>query len=468
MHKLCSLFRQPSPVLLFCLQAAIAIGLFSLLCWVTIRHTVGEIDEHLFLKVTQIQHLPPDEIPARIAMDTSDDPENKRPYGYFSPRGEHIVGAFETLPSKVDGKPFNLIATLGHQAGDVQRHYRGVVVRLPSGGILVTARSTDGEGHFDKVLLLIAGGSLVFVLVIGMVSGTLVNAAAARRLRDVRRATQQIASGRLDHRLPLSGSGDDIDNITAVVNSMLDEVERLIRDIQGICAGIAHEVRTPMTRMRGTLETTRRRTMSVTDYEQVIDTALQQSDIVMTRFSALLRIAQIGEAAVLARKSPLNLQDVLNDVIDFYEAAAEERSLTLELLPCVPAIVNGEADLLFSAFGNLIENALKFTPPGGAITVMLHQRDGKVTVEVRDTGPGIPVAERDLVFLPFYRAKHQAGTTTTGSGIGLSLVAAIARLHNANVSIREGGPRCCVAVVFESGMHIHPAGASREEVDCKR
>jgi signal transduction histidine kinase len=465
MRKLRLLFRQPSPWQLFCLQAAIAIVLFSLLCWVTVQHSIGEIDERLFQKVKQIRLLPPNEIPARIAMSTSEDPDNKRPFGYFGPRGEHIVGAIATLPSKGEGKPFDQIATLGHHANDMPRHYRGVAVRLPSGGIFITARSTDGERHFDKVLLLIAGCSFVFTLVIGMVNGTLMNAAAARRLRDVRRATQRIASGRLDHRLPLSGRGDDIDKITSVVNSMLDEVERLIRDIQGICAGIAHEVRTPMTRMRGGLESTRRRTTSVAEYEQVVEAALQQSDIVMTRFSALLRIAQIGEAAGLAKKSPLNLQDVLNDVIDFYEAPAEELSLTLELQPCVPAIVNGEADLLFSAFGNLIENALKFTPPGGAITVTLHQRDGKVTVEVTDTGPGIPVAERDLVFQPFYRAKHQAGTTTTGSGIGLSLVAAIARLHNAHVSIREGGPGCCIAVVFESEMPIHPTGTSREQAD---
>src|ERR1700730_2847188 len=122
--------------------------------------------------------------------------------------------------------------------------------------------------------------------------------------------------------------------MTSVVNSMLDEVERLIRDIQGICAGIAHEVRTPMTRMRGGLESTHRRTTSVAEYEQVVETALQQCDIIMTRFSALLRIAKIGEPAGLAKKSPLNLQDVLNDVIDFYEAPAEELSLTLELQPC--------------------------------------------------------------------------------------------------------------------------------------
>jgi signal transduction histidine kinase len=466
MYKLRVLFRQPSPWLLFCLQAAIAIALFSLLCWVTVRHTTGEIDEHLFLKVKQIQLLPPNEIPASIAMYTSEDPENKRPFGYFSPRGEYIVGAVTTLPSKVDSKPFDRIATLGHHAGDVQRHYRGVAVRLPSGSILVTARSTDGERHFDKLLLLIAGGSLLFTVVAGTVNGTLMNAAAARRLRDIRRATQRIASGRLDHRLPLSDSGDDIDKITSVVNSMLDEVERLIRDIQGICAGIAHEVRTPMTRMRGGLESTRRRATTVAEYEQVVEAALQQSDIVMTRFSALLRIAQIGEAAGLARKSPVNLQDVLNDVIDFYEAPAEELSLTLELQPCVPAIINGEADLLFSAFGNLIENALKFTPPGGSITVTLHQRDGKLTVEVTDTGPGIPVAERELVFQPFYRFEHQAGITTTGSGIGLSLVAAIARLHNARVSIREGGPGCCIAMVFEFEMPVaYQTGRSREQRD---
>ncbi len=460
MRKLHLSFRQPSPSQLFCLQAAIAIVLLSLLYWVSVQHWAGEIDEGLFNKVRQIRLLPPNEIPAHIAMSTSEDPDNRRPLGYFGPHGEHIVGVIATLPSKVDGKPFDYIATLGHHADDMPHHYRGVAVRLPSGAILITARLIDGERRFDNFLLLIAGCSLVIALVVGMASGALLNAAAARRLRDVRRATQRIASGRLDHRLPLSGRGDDIDKITSVVNSMLDEVERLIRDIQGICAGIAHEVRTPMTRMRSGLESARCYTTSVAEYEQVVEAALQQSDIIMTRFSALLRIAQIGEAASLAQKSQLNLQDVLDDVIDFYEAAAEELSLTLEFKPCVPAIINGEADLLFSAFGNLIENALKFTPPGGAITVTLHQGDGKMTVQVTDTGPGIPVAERNLVFQPFYRAQHPTGTTTTGSGIGLSLVAAIARLHNAHVSIREGGPGCCIAVVFESEMPMKQPDAS--------
>src|ERR1700731_78957 len=166
MRKLCLLFRQPSLLQLFCLQAAIAIVLFSLLYRVTVQHSMGEIDERLFQRVTQIRLLPPDEISARIARSTSEDPDNRRPFGYFGPRGEHIVGAFATLPSKVDGKPFDYIATLGHHAGDMPHQYRGVAVRLPSGGILITARSTDGERHFDKVLLLTAGCSLVFALAI--------------------------------------------------------------------------------------------------------------------------------------------------------------------------------------------------------------------------------------------------------------------------------------------------------------
>ena len=468
MRKLYLLLRQPSTSQLFCLLAAIAIALFSLLYWVTVQHLTAQMDGRLFRKVSQIRVLPPNEIAARVATFTSQDPDNYRPFGFFGPHGEHIVGAVTTLPGKIDGKPFEYIATLGHHADDKPHHYRGVAVRLPSGGFFVVAQSTDEKRHFDNLLLLIASCSLIFALVIGMAGGALMNAASAHRLRDVRRATQRIASGRLDHRLPLSGRRDDIDKITSVVNSMLDEVERLIRDIQGICAGIAHEVRTPMTRMRGGLESTRRRTTSVAEYEQVVEAALQQSDIIMTRFSALLRIAQIGEAADLAKKSPLNLQDVLNDVIEYYEALAEERSLTLELLPYMPAIINGEADLLFSAFGNLIANALKFTPPGGAITVTLHQSDGKVTVQVTDTGPGIPFAERDLVFQPFYRAQHPAGTTATGSGIGLSLVAAIARLHNAHVSIRESGPGCCIAVVFESDIPIHPTATSCAQTDAEK
>jgi signal transduction histidine kinase len=457
------LHRRPTHWQLFSLLAVGALAIFSLLYWVTVHHLTGQMDARLFRKVSQIRTLPANEIAARVAMYTSQDPRRERPFGFFDPHGDRIVGAVATLPRKIDGKPFDYIDSPGRDADDKQHHYRGVAVRLPSGGFFVVAQSTDEMRQFDDMLLLIAGCSLVVALAIGMAGAALMNAASARRLREVRRATQQIASGRLEHRLPLSGREDDIDRISSVVNSMLDEVERLICDIQGICAGIAHEVRTPMTRMRGGLERTRRHVTSVAEYEQVVEAALQQSDIIMTRFSALLRIAQIGEAAALAKKSPLNLQDVLNDVIDFYEALAEERSLTLELQPCAPAIVNGEADLLFSAFGNLIENALKFTPPGGAIVAALHQRDGKVTVEVTDTGPGIPVAERDLVFRPFYRAQHPIGTTTTGSGIGLSLVAAIARLHNAEISIREDGPGCCIAIVFASGAPIHPTTSSREQ-----
>jgi signal transduction histidine kinase len=448
------LIRQPSPWQLFCLLASVAIVLFSLLYWVTVRHLTAQMDARLYRKVNQIRLLPANEIASRVAMYTAQDLDKQRPFGFFGPHGEHIVGDITTLPREIEGKPFDYIAALKRDADHQPHHYRGVVVRLASGGFFVSAQSTEEKRCFDDVLLLIAGCSLVCALAIGTAGAALMNVASARRLRDVRRATQRIASGRLDHRLPLTGRGDDIDKISLVVNSMLDEVERLIRDIQGICAGIAHEVRTPMTRMRGGLEWTRRHVTSIAEYEQVVEAALHQSDIVMTRFSALLRIAQIGEAANLAQKSALNLQDVLNDVIDFYEALAEERSLTLELQACVPAIVNGEGDLLFSAFGNLVENALKFTPPGGVITVALYRCADKVTVEVKDTGPGIPAAERDLVFQPFYRTQH-AGTTTNGSGIGLSLVAAIARLHNAKVSIREGGSGCCIAVVFASESSVH-------------
>jgi signal transduction histidine kinase len=431
--------RVPTPWQLFCVLTAVALVFFSMVYWATAHHMAGQLDARLFRKVSQFRPLPTNEIAARIARYTSEDPGHVRPFGLFRPHGEHTVGDVTTLPGKIDGRPFNYTDAHICDADGQPRSYRGLAVRLPSGDILVIA--------------------------IGIAGGALMHAASARRLRDVRRATQGIASGQLEHRLPLSGRDDDIDQISSVVNSMLDEVERLIRDIQGICAGIGHEVRTPMMRMHAGLERARQRAMSVAEYEQVIDAALLQSDIVTTRLSALLRIAQIGEATRMAKKSPLNLCDVLNDVIEFYEPLAEERSLRLELQPGPPTIVNGDADLLFSAFGNLLENALKFTPAGGSVTVTLVQRDDKAVVEVTDTGPGIAPDERDLVFRPFYRTQHPGGEATTGSGIGLSLVAAIVRLHNAQVGIRESGPGCCIAVTFAPEPPVHPTTSSCGEPD---
>jgi signal transduction histidine kinase len=264
-----------------------------------------------------------------------------------------------------------------------------------------------------------------------------------KRIARVNHAIRRIVAGNLRERLPTRGS-DSFDKLATSVNHMLAEIEALLQGIAGAGDDMAHEIRTPLTRVRARLERARRKALDPADIRGVLDEAILEIDQCLAIVTALLRIAEIEHSRRLAGFGSVALGPLLREVHEFYEPTAEAKGVNLSLAAAGEAEVVGDHDLLFAAVANLVDNAVKFTPTGGAVALSLLRDAAGPVLRVADTGPGIGEAERDSVIKRFYRSdksRHE-----TGSGLGLSLVAAIARLHG--FTLRFSGSAGCVAEIL--------------------
>ncbi|WP_206997141.1 sensor histidine kinase [Trinickia mobilis] len=425
-----------------------AIVLFAMLYWVTHSYLMHEVDERLLGEVAEFHSVGRAEAIADITALSERDVASSRPYGVFDADGMWLAGNIPVLPDARDGKPFDYDQTIrdGNRIKDA--HYRGIIVPTRGGLRIVVGHSIDETRSFDRTLvnMLCVGLTLTIVLAVGC--GAALNVMSNRRIRAISLTGREIMAGQLSHRLPTRGTHHDLDRLAGIVNTMLDEIERLVAEVRGVCAGIAHDLRTPMTHLRAGLERARRRSETVTDYEDAVDAAILQSDVVLNRFTALLRIAEIEADGRRASFGDVSLDTVLRDVVELYEPVADNRGLSIFVRAPESVKVHGDVDLLFGAIENLLDNALKFTPSGGMITLEAGINAGQPVLHVADSGPGIEVGEREAVLRPFYRGPSQRARATAGHGLGLSLVAAIARVHDADVEIHDNQPGCKMVLRF--------------------
>jgi signal transduction histidine kinase len=227
---------------------------------------------------------------------------------------------------------------------------------------------------------------------------------------------------------------------------MLSELERLMQEVKGVCDNIAHDLRTPLTRLLAGLERTRRRSGPVEEHAIAIDEAIVEMRGILQTFAALLRISEVESGARRAGFTDTDLAEVLADAVELYEPMAEAKGIRLWLASEEShPIIRGDPNLLFEVVGNLVDNALKFTNPGGCVTVRCIVDSRTIGFEVEDNGPGIPAAERDAVQRRFYRT--ESSRHAPGSGLGLALVAAVARVHGMDLTIADADPGCRVTVI---------------------
>jgi signal transduction histidine kinase len=425
-----------------------AIVLFAMLYWVTHGYLMHEVDERLLGEVAEFHTIGRAEAIAEIDALARRNVASSRPYGAFGADGTWLAGNIHVLPVAEDRKPFYYAQTVQDGPNTIDGHFRGIIVPTDGGLRIVVGHSIDEIIGFDRTLLkmLCVGLTLTILLAVGC--GAALNAMSNRRIRAISLTGREIMAGQLSHRLPTRGTHHDLDRLAEIVNTMLDEIERLVAEVRGVCTGIAHDLRTPMTHLRSGLERARRRASSVADYEDALDTAILQSDVVLGRFTALLRIAEIEADGRRASFGDVSLDTILRDVVDLYEPVAEDRGLSVSVHARGPVQVHGDVDLLFGAIENLLDNALKFTPSGGAITLDAGVDAGEPVLYVADSGPGIDVGEREAVLRPFYRSPNQQAHATAGHGLGLSLVAAIARVHDADLEIHDNRPGCKMVLRF--------------------
>ncbi|ROM33576.1 two-component sensor histidine kinase [Pseudomonas poae] len=417
------------------------LALFGYIYWQTAFYLKTEADTALYRQVENRSAQDPElrlhEIRKHVAQDT----EARLPHSLFDAQGQFIAGAIRELPAYTAlNKPqeFRWLRANGHH-----RPVRFIVHRLEDGKLLLVAQDVHDIREFDELLInaLISGGLLL--LLVGLVGAVGLGYLAHRRLDKVSRSIKGIIEGDLSGRLPVRGNNDDIDRLALVVNGMLDELERLMSEVKGVCDDIAHDLRTPLTRLIAGLERAQRRDMTPTDYAASVDAALSDAKGLLLTFKALLRISEIENSARRSHFAPVDLNQIAADAAELYEPLAEERGTVLTVdTREAPAIMAGDPQLLFDALCNLLDNAIKFSPEHSQVRLSVISDASRTVIQVTDNGPGIPEAERQAVLRRLYRA--EASRHTPGNGLGLSMVAAVARLHDMQLTVSDAQPGCRV------------------------
>jgi signal transduction histidine kinase len=321
-----------------------------------------------------------------------------------------------------------------------------LLVRQLDGGLrLGVGEDLEQVDEMEETFLGILASALGIVLVLGIGGGLLLSAGFLRRLDVITRTADAIIAGDLSRRIERTGSGD-FDHLAATLNTMLDRSAGLMENLRQVSSDIAHDLRTPLARLRQDLEEAKDKHLTAADYRRVVERAVDDADVLLQIFSALLRIGEIEAGTRRSAFRPLDLSEVMHTVAEAYAPVVEEsgRALRAEIAEGVK--ITGDRELLSQLFTNLVENALLHTPVGTTINLRLSREDQGALAEVADSGTGIPEEERTKVFRRFYRLERSR--TTPGSGLGLSTVAAIADLHGTAVELTDNKPGLRIAIRF--------------------
>lgn len=360
-------------------------------------------------------------------------------FALFSATGERIAGDSPIGPQSLplDGQPRAAPPKPGESPARV------VADRAPWGEILVVERDTRPLEELRRIVLtaLVSSGALIAVL--GLTSGILLGVRPLRRIGAIRAASEAIGGGDFSRRLPVSAAGDEIDELASIANRMMDEAERLMVQARTVGEGVAHELRSPLTRLRARLEHAAQGLEPQDPRRELLDACVGEADTVLARFGALLRIAALEARGRRVGLGAACLSALVQQVGELFAPLAAERGIAFEAQAPQGLEIEADSELLFEALCNLVDNALKFTLAGGHVRLSAAVGPQGPVLEVADDGPGIPEAEHALVVRRFYRGQHPS---IAGYGLGLSLVAAVADLHGFILSFEDAGPGTIVRI----------------------
>ncbi|HTV50910.1 MAG TPA: HAMP domain-containing sensor histidine kinase [Steroidobacteraceae bacterium] len=333
---------------------------------------------------------------------------------------------------------------------DITLHpVRASVMLLPEGHRLLVGTDVAQQRRFMATFRTATLWGIGLTALAGVLAGGWLSYRLSRRVQSVAEACDAIVGGDLGRRLTVSGWHDEFDALAQAVNSMVDRLAEKTQLLRATFDSAAHDLRAPLFRLRSRLEDVARSPGSGAALREGIDASLQELEHVQRTLTTLLQIAQ-AESGIAQSSAPVDLAKLASDMAELYEPAARERHLQLTVQAQPPCEVRGNRQLLAQVVANLVENSLKYVPPGGHIEVRAQRASSGSQLVVADNGPGIPAAERTHVLEPFVRLPA-AAASTAGTGLGLSLVAAIARLHHAQLALEDNGPGLRVVLSFSSG-----------------
>ncbi len=433
-------------------------ALVASLWWQTVTQAIAAVDAGLVSDCSRMAAMAHGELLDVIEDRLHSDLHRVHLVGLFHPGDEAVAGNIATWPAGLpkDGAAYAVELRRTDAPARVERHTRAVACPIPGGDTLVLGRDTDTFEDYRAMLVRAVGVGAAPAILIALATGALLGVRAQARIRRVRRVTERVIAGGLGERLPVRGTRDALDQLSADVNRMLDEMAALLEQVRHVGNDIAHDLRTPLTRLRAGLERGYEGARTPEQFQAVSEQALAEADRALAIIAALLRVTEIEQARRRSAFATVDAGGLLRDVADLYGPVAEQREvrLSVQLQPS-PALF-GDRDLLMEALANLVENAVKFAPLGGAVKLRLGNGPGGSTViEVADNGPGIALEERKAVFQRFHRADPSRGTD--GNGLGLALVRAIADLHGMTVEIADAAPGCIVRLIAPASAWTGPS-----------
>lgn len=378
-------------------------------------------------------------------------------YLVTNPQGVPLVGNIASIePGVLDSATIRDTLYTRDEEGPVQAHEALVYVLVLEGNFrLLVGRDLEEQVRLRSIVGQAALATGIAVLVLGLGGGWLVAHRVARRIDRMSDTSRTIMAGDLTRRLPLSGSGDEFDRLAESVNAMLIRIEELMRGLKEVSDNIAHDLKTPLTRLRSRVETALRTATSSDGLRAALESTLEETEGLIRTFDALLMIARTESGTGVESFAAVDLKDVAQTVVDLYEVLAEEKGLKLVLAAPRSIKMPGNRELLGQALANLLDNAIKHidapqTDGSPAILVSLAQGPNGADLIVADRGPGIPAEERSRVLDRFVRLEESR--SRPGAGLGLALVAAIVRMHRGQILLEDNAPGLRAILRFPAGL----------------
>lgn len=372
-------------------------------------------------------------------------------YLVTTPAGEHIVGNVGSLPSGLLANSGQFEISYGRDADSQDVRHRAIVriYTLAGGFRLLVGRDTEERDRLRDAVGNAFGTSLALVLLIGVVGGWFVASRVLKRVDDMTETTRSIMAGNLDGRLRVAGTGDELDRLAQNLNLMLERIGELMRGMKEVSDNIAHDLKTPLTRLRNHADAALRGDRSPEALGRAIEAVIEESDGLIRVFEALLTIARLEAGNARDSFSVFDAGIALREVGELYEALAEEHGLALSVEAEAGLTLRGSRELVGQALANLVDNAIKYGATGEGpkrIAMTARREAGAIVLSVADHGPGIPESERERVLDRFVRL--DGARSRPGFGLGLSLVNAVARLHGGTLALRYNAPGLAVALTL--------------------
>jgi signal transduction histidine kinase len=380
--------------------------------------------------------------------------------------GDALAGNVSSLaPGVLDTPGWNETIYRRLEESDNSEHHALVrVFQLPGGFRLLVGRDLEERERLYHIIVSAGRWSIAIVVVLGILGGLFITRRVLRRVDAMTETTRTIMAGELGGRLPVTGTGDELDRLAENLNEMLERIEALMAGLKEVSDNIAHDLKTPLTRLHNRAEDALRVAKSEAEYRAALEQTIEESENLIRTFDALLMIARVESGHARDDMTEFDAAEIARDIGELYEPVAEEKGIALRIEAGAPAPVKGNRELVSQALANLVDNAIKYAGPDGhaangesAQVVVRALNDGeRILLTVDDRGPGIPAADRSRVVERFVRLEQSR--SRPGSGLGLSLAAAVARLHGGELKFEDNEPGLKSIIALPRGGPVQSPG----------